>query len=82
MQNELKRKIKSSDEGHFERMQKDATFEAVKSILYKEHSVSRYNNEFLKPYIESIITDAIANKDWKQMIDQLANEKIRSLIER
>ena len=80
VQNELERKIKGSDARNFERMQKDATVEAMKSILYKEHSVSRYNSEFIKPYVEAVVKDAIAGKDWKQMVDQLAKEKVRSLI--
>jgi len=80
VQNELERKIKGSDERNFERIKKDATVEAMKSILYKEHSVSRYNSEFIKPYVEAVVKDAIAGKDWKQMVDQLAKEKVRSLI--
>ena len=77
---EIERKIKGSDARNFERMQKEATVEAMKSILHKEHSISRYNSEFIKPYVEAVVKDAIAGKDWKQMVDQLAKEKVRSLI--
>ena len=77
---ELDRKLKGSNGSNFERMQKEAMTIAIKGILYKEHSVSRYNSEFIKPYVEAVVKDAITGKDWKQMVDQLAKEKVRSLI--
>lgn len=77
---ELERKLKGTDKYTFERMHKQAMSEAVEKILYKEHSISRYNNEFIKPYVEGIVEKAIKGKDWKAMVDQLAKEKVKSLI--
>jgi len=80
VKDELERKIKGSDARNFERMQREAITDAMKSILYKEHSVSRYNNDFIKPFVEAVIKDAIQGKDWKALVDQLAKEKVKSLI--
>jgi hypothetical protein len=77
---EIERKLKGSDKYAFERMQKEATTEVVKSILYKKHSVSRWNTDFIKPIVESVVKESIAGKDWKTMIDTLAKEKVRQLI--
>lgn len=77
---EIERKLKGSDKYAFERMQKEATTEAVKSILYKEHQIKSWNADYVKPIIESIVNQSIKGIDWKTMIDTLAKEKVRSLI--
>lgn len=77
---ELERKLKGGDEYAFERMTKEAIHNVVKSILLKEHSVSQWHTDFIRPIVEAEVSKAIAGKNWRQMVDQLANEKIRSLI--
>lgn len=80
VQTELERKIKSTDKYNFNRMQKEAFKEAVTAILYKEHNVGTWSSDFIKPFVEAKVKEAIANKDWKQMVDVLAKEKVKSLI--
>lgn len=77
---ELQRKIKGTSLPNFEAMTKTALREAVTHVLYKEHKVGEWNNEFIKPFVEQQVNKAIAGKDWKAMVDALAKEKVRSLI--
>lgn len=77
---ELERKLKGTDERHFHTMQKAAMIEALKEILYKEHSVSRFNTEFIKPYIEEVLGKAVAGKDWGKLAEAIVKEKIRLII--
>lgn len=80
VQDEIERKIKGSDMRNFERMQLNATTEAIRSILSKEHSISRYNNNFIKPFIEEELKTALRNTNWNKIVEELAKEKIRLLI--
>lgn len=77
---ELVRKLNMSDMRTFERMSQDALKSAVSDILYKEHGVSRYGDEFIKPVVEKLVKEAVSNRDWNKMVDDLAKQKVRSLI--
>ena len=80
VQRELERKIKNTDQYNFNVMLREACKEAVAAILYKEHNVGTWSSDFIKPFVDAKIDEAIEGKDWKLIIDQLAKEKIRSLI--
>jgi hypothetical protein len=77
---ELERKIKGTDNRNFERMQKGAMEQAIKDILLREHDITGWRNDFIKPYINAILEPLIINKDWRVLIDTLAKEKVKSLI--
>ena len=50
---ELERKLKGLTSSRFDNITKDATKEAVKSILLKEHNVRTWDDSFIKPLIEN-----------------------------
>lgn len=77
---ELSRKIKGVSGYNFDRMQKEATIEAVKIILCENDNVSMYKNDFIKPYVERIVEEAMIGKDWNTIVDQVAKEKLKGLI--
>lgn len=78
--NEIERKIKGSDLRNFERMQHNATTEAITRILHKNHSVGNYNKDFIKPFIDSRLDNVLKNFDINKIVDDLAKEKLRKLI--
>jgi len=61
-------------------MQHNATTEAIQRILYKEHSVGSYNRDFIKPFIDNRLDDVLKNYNISKIVDDLAKEKIRKLI--
>lgn len=77
---EFERKIKGTNEKNWELMQKQATKEAIAHILYKEHGVTRYSDAFIKPFVNEILQDALSNKNWSKMVDDLAKDKVKALI--
>lgn len=81
IKNELERKIKGTNDYNWNALLKSAFKEAINDILYKEHSVGSWNIDFIKPFVESKVSEAIKGKDWKQMIDSLAKEKVKALIQ-
>lgn len=52
----------------------------VSDILHKNHNVNGWSNEFLKPFINERLNQVLASKDWNRLVDELAREKVRSLI--
>ena len=78
---ELERKVKASTNSNFGRMTKDALKQACSDICYKEHGVNSWREDFIKPYVEACVKEAVKNKDWKGMVDALAKEKVKSLIQ-
>lgn len=80
IQTELERKIKATDQNRFERIQREAMTEAIGNILNKQHDVSRWKTEFIKPFIDTKINEAVANTNWKLLVDNLAKEKVKALI--
>lgn len=77
---ELTRKIKGTDSPHFQKMMSDCGTKAIKEILQKDFNVGGWNTEFIKPVVENVVNQAIQGKDWNAMVNQLATEKVRSLI--
>lgn len=78
---ELERKIKGTSEYAFKNMQEAAMTKAISNILYKEHNVSTWNHAFIEPYINKKLDNVLKNKDWNLLVNNLAKEKVRKLIE-
>lgn len=79
---ELERKVKGIDERRYDQIHKAAAAEAMKDILYKEYGITTYNTDFIKPFVEQAVKRAVDSVtiDWDKTINQLAKEKIRSMV--
>jgi hypothetical protein len=80
---ELERKLKGTDRQSFTNMTRDCMKQAISDILYKEHSVGGWNKDFIAPIVSEIVKGYIKNKDdkdWDKMVDDLAKEKVKSLL--
>jgi len=77
---EMERKLKGTDTALFNRMIKDSLLKAIKDILRTDHGVGQWKEEFIKPFVENVVSDAIKGKDWNKLIDTLAKEKVKSLL--
>ncbi len=78
---ELERKIKGTNDYVFKSMQQEAMTKATSAILYKEHNAVNWNHDFIEPYINKKLDDVLRHKDWKLLVDNLAKEKVKKLIE-
>lgn len=78
---ELERKIKGTSEYAFKRMQENAMIVATSNILYQNHDVNNWDSGFIQPYVNKKLDDVLKNKDWKLLVDNLAKEKVKKLIE-
>ena len=78
---ELERKIKGTSDYAFKNMQQEAMTQATKDILYKEHSVYNWDSSFIKPYVDKKLDEVLKNTNWKLLVDNLAKEKVKKLIE-
>lgn len=78
---ELERKIKGTSDYAFKNMQQNAMTKAIIDILYKEHNVDKWNYTFIEPYIDKKLDDVLKNKDWSLLVNNLAREKVKKLIE-
>lgn len=77
---ELERKLKGVDKYNFERMLREELKDAVKSILYTEHNVTDWKNDYLKPYIEQIVEKSMQGKDWGKLVDEAAKRILTNMI--
>jgi imidazoleglycerol phosphate dehydratase HisB len=77
---ELIRKLNIQDNRTFQRMTEIALKESLSDILRKDHNVTRYGDAFIKPIIEKLVNEAVSNRDWNKMVDDLAKQKVRQLI--
>lgn len=78
---ELSRKLKAlNTHDAFTKMVNQALVSAIDSILRKEFGVNRWSDNFLRPFVENVVKEAIAGKDWNAMVNVLAKEKIKSLV--
>jgi len=77
---EITKKIKGSHESQFQKLFESSFVKAIQNILYKEHKVSTWNHEFIKPYVEKNIDRSLKTKDWDKLVDDLVREKVRKLI--
>lgn len=80
LKDEIVRKVKGTNSYSFDNIIKDSTKSVIKDILYREHHVSSWSSEFITPIVTALVNDAIAGKDWKNLVDKIAKEKIKSLI--
>ena len=77
---ELERKLKGTDKFNFERMLRESMKDAVKSILYTEHSVKNWGTDYIKPYFEEIVKKSMDGKDWNGLVDEAAKKLLGSLL--
>lgn len=77
---ELNRKLKGVSEFRFESMMKAALTEAIAEICRKEHNVKKWDDSFIKPFVDTAVHNAIQGKDWNKLVDQLAKEKVKALL--
>jgi hypothetical protein len=78
---ELERKIKGTSDYAFKNMQQEAMTQAINNILYKEHNVYTWNHSFIEPYINKKLDESLKNKNWTLLVDNLAKEKVKKLIQ-
>lgn len=60
---------------------RDAVKSMVKDICSKQFNVSSWGDSFIKPCVENVVKDAIKGKDWDKLINDLAKEKVKALIQ-
>jgi len=77
---EIERKLKATGAQSFDYMYKDATKSVIQDILYREHNVSTWGDTFIKTYVNLRLDSVLQNKDWSVLVDNLAKEKVKSLI--
>lgn len=80
LKEELTRKIKGTDNPYFKKMMSECGTKAIKEILKKDFNVGGWSTNFVKPVVEDVVNQAIQGKDWNEMVNQLATEKVRNLI--
>lgn len=78
---ELERKWKGLDKSNFDRMIKESLKNATRDILYKEHGINRWGSEYIKPFVEELVKESVINTNWRKLVDDLAKEKVKSLIQ-
>ena len=79
---ELTRKLKGSWDRNFEKMTEYTMQKAIKDILYKEHNITDWSSRFIEPYIKNILNPHLVGKDWLNIVDKLAKEKVKELLEK
>ena len=80
VRNELDRKIKGMGEYTINKIIGEAMIVAVEKILRKDHNVSAWGDSFISPVVEKCVTKAIERKDWDKLVNDLAKQKVQSLI--
>lgn len=68
--------------GMFERLLREATVLVVRDILWSSHKVSRWEDGFIKPVIESLVTEAIKGRNLDALIDNMVKEKVKALLDK
>lgn len=85
VKSEINRKVSLIGTRDFDYLQKEAFEAAAKQILSKNHGINDWDNSFVKPLLTEILTKkinaAIANTNWKSIVDTLAKEKVKALIQ-
>jgi hypothetical protein len=77
---ELERKLKGTDKYRFESMLKEAMKDSIQSIMYKEHNVSRWRIEYIKPYVEESIKSLVKDTNWDKLVDEAAKKLVAGLL--
>jgi len=77
---ELSRKIAGTMNQNFDFIFKQSLEKCIKDILSTQYGVNSFNINFIKPYVEAKLEAALASRDWSKIIDDLAKEKVRNMI--
>jgi hypothetical protein len=80
VRNELDRKIKGMGEYTINKIISEAMTVAIVKILREDHNVSAWGDSFISPVVEKFVTKAIERKDWDKLVNDLAKQKVQSLI--
>lgn len=82
---EITRKILTMGNRDFDYLQKSAFEAAAKEIVLQKNGINDWSNDFIKPLADEILSKriekAVAGIDWQKTVDNLAKEKVKSLIQ-
>jgi hypothetical protein len=82
---EINRKIGGISNRDFNSLQKEAFEGAAKQIILTNNGISDWNDGFINPLLKEVLTKriekAVANVEWKKIVDALAKEKVKALIQ-
>ena len=82
---EITRKIGTIGNRDFDYLQKEAFNAAAKEIVLHKNGITDWSNEFIKPLATEIlnkrVNEAVKNTNWKSLVDTLAKEKVKALIQ-
>ena len=73
---ELNRKVKGMSAGHFDEMLKQTMKLAVLELLRDQHGITKWNREFIKPYIDETIGSFLEGLNIEYLVNQAASAKI------
>lgn len=76
---ELSRKLSAASTPAFDLLLRNTVEKVVRDLV--RGVVNPYNvDDFVRPFIVSIVMEIIVKKDWNKLVDDLAKEKIRAMI--
>lgn len=79
---EILKKLRGADSYYMSNLIADSVKRVTADILYKEHNVDEWNTKWINPIIEKTVNSSIERKnDWSKVIDEIAKDKIKSLIQ-
>ncbi len=78
---ELHRKINLMSGDSIVNLMSSAARVVIKDILYKHFGVSEWDKTFIKPFVESIVEQNIGNTNWDKLIEDMAKDKIKKMIQ-
>ncbi len=85
VKSEINRKISSIGARNFDYLQKSAFEAAAKEIVLSKNGINDWSNDFIKPLATEIlatrIEKAVKGIDWNKTVNDLAKEKVKSLIQ-
>lgn len=80
---ELQKKVRGLDSHNLEVLRRDAIKIAVREILEKEYGIDSWNADFIRPFVEERLNEAIENRGknlFDLMVEKGVAEKIKSLL--
>lgn len=77
---QIDKKVSSQSGQSLEYYLKEALSREVKELIKHIDITKSVNKDFVIPIVEKRILEAIENKDWNKLVDDLAKEKVKSLL--
>jgi hypothetical protein len=82
---EIKKKVALISTNNFDYLLQSAFQLAAKNIIVEKCGIVDWDNSFLKPTLEKVLTEritkAINGINWDKLVNDLAREKVKSLIQ-